>query len=30
MEKYYKVKLINKNKGFFIIDCEKSLTYWTK
>ena len=27
MEKYYKVKLINKNKGFFIIDCEKSLTY---
>ncbi len=27
MEKYYKVNLINKNKGFFIIDCEKSLTY---
>jgi len=23
MEKYYKVNLINKNKGFFIIDCEK-------
>ena len=23
MEKYYNVKLINKNKGFFIIDCEK-------
>ena len=23
MEKYYKVKLVNKNKGFFIIDCEK-------
>ena len=23
MEKYYSVKLINKNKGFFIIDCEK-------
>lgn len=22
MEKYYKVNLINKNKGFFIIDCE--------
>lgn len=22
MEKYYKVKLIEKNKGFFIIDCE--------
>ena len=23
MEKYYNVKLITKNKGFFIIDCEK-------
>ena len=23
MENYYKVNLINKNKGFFIIDCEK-------
>ena len=23
MEKYYNVKLINKNKGFFIIDCQK-------
>lgn len=23
MEEYYKVNLINKNKGFFIIDCEK-------
>ena len=23
MEKYYKVKLLEKNKGFFIIDCEK-------
>jgi len=23
MEKYYKVKLLNKNKGFFTIDCEK-------
>jgi 16S rRNA (guanine1207-N2)-methyltransferase len=23
MEKYYNVKLIEKNKGFFIIDCEK-------
>lgn len=23
MEEYYNVKLINKNKGFFIIDCEK-------
>ena len=22
MEKYYKVKLLNKNKGFYIIDCE--------
>jgi hypothetical protein len=22
MEKYYNVNLINKNKGFFIIDCE--------
>ena len=25
MEKYYNVKLINKNKGFFIIDCQN---YW--
>ena len=24
MEKYYKVNLINKNKGFFVIQCEKN------
>ena len=23
MEKYYSVKLINKNKGFYVIDCQK-------